>query len=295
LLFAQVTRKKGFCAMSDKVVLWIGPVWPQIIAPAVPKDWKIITIDDHVTRGNGSNAYKTWAHSLGPDPLLNIAPAARQIIVAGFSRAHGAIDVLLQRAAQVQDPRIISLLALDSYYSAVGVTQPKVGYLAWCKLALSRGLPVVFTTSSHHRSVEQSASESVKPLADALALRETSITLPNLPQPVNTRGNGSVLWLDYRDRLRHEDHPLKLAQPILATGIPFRSSVGNQVNARPPQKASFASIVAKPPAPEPKPTPTPNVAIGIGLLVLAGIGAAAFSFQRVPKPKPKELPAPTES
>ena len=288
--------------MSDKVVLWIGPVWPQIISPAVPKDWKIITIDDRVTGGNGSNAYKTWAHSLGPDPLSKIAPAARQIIVAGFSRAHGAIDVLLQRSAMENDPRIISLLALDSYYSAVGVTQPKVGYLEWCKLALSRGLPVVFTTSSHHRSVEQSASESVKPLADALGLRQTSITLPNLPQPVNTRGNGSVLWLDYQDRLRHEDHPLKLAQPILATGIPFRSVFGKQVNARPPQNASFASVVAKPAPPETKPMTAPQasgngpgVAVGLGLLLLTGIGAAAFSFKRVqPKPKPKELPSKTE-
>jgi predicted esterase len=76
-----------------KVVLWIGPVWPGIIKGAVPADWSILTFDDHKVGGNGSNAYKNWALSLGPDPLSRVAPNAQQIVVAGFSRAHGAIEV----------------------------------------------------------------------------------------------------------------------------------------------------------------------------------------------------------
>lgn len=294
----------------NKVVLWIGPVWPGIISGAVPADWSILTFDDHKAGGNGSNAYKNWALSLGPDPLSQIAPNAQQIVVAGFSRAHGAIDVLLGRAAANGDNRIASLVALDAYYSAVGNNQPKPGYLNWCMLAVARNLPVVFTSSTGHRDIEQSASSSLVPLANALQLRAAKVAIPGLPEPAKSFSRGSILWLDYEARFRHEQHPLVLGPALFSTGIPFRTPPANEAP-RPAQVVAPplrppAQVVALPPSqpiarpqrmvttpqqrlvvPSPNPpSDGPGAGIALGLLLLAGLGAMAFSFRRVvPTPK----------
>jgi hypothetical protein len=280
-----------------KFVFWIGPVWPGIIAPAVPKDWTILTFDDRVAGGNGSEAYKNWALSLGADPLSRLAPSARQILVAGFSRAHGAIEVLLGRAAAARDPRITALLALDSYYSALGVTQPKPGFLGWCELAAERNLPVVFTTSSGGLATHQSASDSIKPLAQALMLTETTLAIPNLPTPVNTLGRGSILWLDYQNRVRHEDHALKLAPPLLATGVPFRPFVDKPI--APPPAAHAARLPSSPVPQMSSPSSpqtsssssSPALGVAVGLFAVAGLGAVTYSLMRLlPKDKRKALP-----
>lgn len=291
-----------------KVVLWIGPVWPGIISGAVPADWSILTYDDQKAGGNGSNAYKNWAMLLGPDPLSKLAPNAQQIVVAGFSRAHGAIDVLLGRAAADNDNRITSLVALDAYYSAVGNNQPKPGYLNWCKLAAARNLPVVFTSSSGHRDVEQSASASLLPLANALQLRAAKVAIPGLPEPAKSFNRGSILWLDYEARFRHEQHPLVLGPALFSTGIPFRTpaneaprpaqafappsrpptqvaSPPSQPNARPRSVVTVPRQTLVVPSPKPEPE-GPGAGIALGLLLLAGLGAMAFSLRRVvPAPK----------
>lgn len=287
-----------------KFVFWIGPVWPGIIAPAVPKDWTILTFDDRVAGGNGSEAYKNWALSLGGDPLTRLAPTARQILVAGFSRAHGAIEVLLGRAAANRDPRITALLDLDCYYSALGVTQPKPGFFSWCELALERNLPVVFTTSSGGLATHQSASDSIKPLAQALMLRETSVPIPNLPAPAKTYGRGSILWLDYQNRVRHEDHALKLAQPLLATGVLFRPFMDKPNTlahaARPPsspmpQRLTTSSSPSSPKTPTPSSSSSPVLGIAVGVFAVAGLGAATYSLMRLlPKEKRKALPEKSE-
>ncbi|HRI66363.1 MAG TPA: hypothetical protein PK156_19075 [Polyangium sp.] len=278
----------------QKVVLWIGPVWPGIIRGAVPQDWSILTFDDQKAGGNGSNAYKNWASSLGPDPLSQIAPNAQQIVVAGFSRAHGAIDVLLQRAAAANDNRVTSLVALDAYYSAVGNNQPKPGYLNWCMLALARNLPVVFTTSSGHRDVEQSASASLLPLAKTLQLQPVKVSIPGLPEPAKSFNRGSILWLDYEARLRHEQHPLVLGPALFSTGIPFRTpanevlrpaqAVAPPLQTPPPRSPARAVAPRQQRLVVPSPTPPsdgPGAGIALGLMLLAGLGAMAFSLRRV--------------
>jgi hypothetical protein len=290
----------------QKVVLWIGPVWPGIIRSAVPAEWSILTYDDHKAGGNGSEAYKNWALSLGPDPLSQLAPKAQQIVIAGFSRAHGAIDVLLGRAAAIGDSRITSLVALDAYYSAVGNTQPKAGYLNWCTLALSRNLPVVFTSSSGHRPIEQSASTSLVPLATALQLRAAKIAIPGLPEPAKSFGRGSIIWLDYEAKFRHEQHPLVLGPALFSTGVPLRNPVNEafkpaQVVAPPPAQ-SAQSIAPQQTTPQqrltaPSSSPTsggPGAGFALGVLLLAGLGAMAFSLRRV-VPTPKALAEKSES
>lgn len=234
-------------------VLWIGPVWPALIAPAVPTDWAIRTIDDHITGGNGSEAYKRWALGLGNDPLSKLAPDAREIVIAGFSRGHGAIEVLLGLAAGRRDARVTGLLALDSYYSAWGVKEPKLGFLAWCQIALQNGLPAIFTTSTHHPAQYPSSSESIKPLAQALSLTETR-PLSGVPEPARTIGRGTVFWLDYEARFRHEDHAIKLGQPFLSIGAYFRPRFSYETT-----PAAFASTpsVQAPPRAQTTATPTP--------------------------------------
>ncbi|HMY15911.1 MAG TPA: hypothetical protein PKA58_06260 [Polyangium sp.] len=296
----------------QKVVLWIGPVWPGIIRSAVPAEWSILTFDDHKAGGNGSEAYKNWALSLGPDPLSQLAPNAHQIVIAGFSRAHGAIDVLLGRAAANQDNRITSLVALDAYYSAVGNNQPKPGYLNWCSLALARNLPVVFTSSSGHRPIEQSASTSLIPLATALQLRAAKVTIPGLPEPAKSFGRGSILWLDYEAKFRHEQHPLVLGPALFSTGVPLRNPVNgafipSQAVAPPPSQSAPRKTPAQAIAPQqttpqqrltaPSPSPPsggPGAGFALGVLLLAGLGAMAFSLRRV-VPTPKALAEKGES
>ncbi len=260
-------------------VLWIGPVWPDLIAPAVPTDWAIRTIDDHITGGNGSDAYKRWALGLGNDPLSKLAPDAREIVIAGFSRGHGAIEVLLGLAAAKRDKRITGLLALDSYYTAWGVNEPKLGYLAWCQLALQNGLPAIFTTSTHHPTQYPSSSESIKPLARALSLAETK-PLGGVPEPARTMGRGSVFWLDYEARFRHEDHAIKLGQPFLSIGAYFRPSLSVKT-----EPATFAPAPPIPIIPPPATAPTQATStestksgsfagVGITLAILAFAGGA---------------------
>lgn len=278
----------------QKVVLWIGPVWPGIIRNAIPAEWSILTFDDHKVAGNGSEAYKNWALSLGPDPISQMASNAQQIVVAGFSRAHGAIDVILGRAAANGDTRITSLVALDAYYSAVNNNQPKLGYLNWCKLALARNLPVVFTSSSGHRPIEQSASTSLKPLATALQLQESKVAIPGLPEPAKSFSRGSILWLDYEARLRHEQHPLVLGPALFSTGVPLRLPRNEAPAVAPPAPArrpapAQAHAPPRNTATAPQSSPPadgPGAAITLGLMLLAGLGAMAFSLRRVaPIPK----------
>lgn len=279
-----------------KVVLWIGPVWPGIIRGAVPADWSILTFDDNKVGGNGSNAYKNWALSLGPDPLSRVAPNAQQIVVAGFSRAHGAIEVFLGRSAANGDTRITSLLALDAYYSAVDNTQPKPGYLNWCRFALARNLPVVFTTSSGHRAIEQSGSASLKLLADALQLQPAKIANSGLPEPAKSFGRGSIIWLDYEARLRHEEHPLILGPALFSTGVPFRTPVNEAFRpaqaapapsqAVPPRRPLAQQQVVAPRSSSSSAPDGPGPGLALGVLLLAGLGAFAFSMTRVmPKSK----------
>lgn len=269
-------------------VLWIGPVWPDLIAPAVPTDWAIRTIDDRITGGNGSEAYKRWALGLGNDPLSKLAPDAREIVIAGFSRGHGAIEVLLGLAAAKRDARLTGLLALDSYYTGWGVKESKLGFLAWCQLAMQNGLPAIFTTSSHHPKQYPSSSESIKPLAEALSLAETK-PLGGVPEPARTKGRRSVFWLDYEARFRHEDHAIQLGKPFLSAGAYFRPRLSSQtanpgvVSAPRVQTPPRIPIAAESPTPAPMPTqsmPSGSFAgWGVALAVLAFAGGA-YAWKR---------------
>lgn len=275
--------------MSQNVLLWLGPVSTEIIIPnpktepdvppVLPADWAVKTCNKGTNGGTGSDAFKNWALELGPDPISRLAPKASRVVIAGFSAAHGAIEVILGRATT--DPRIVGLLALDAYYSAWKVHTPKPGYLAWLQVAMARGLPAWLTTSTHHPPQHPSASESIQPLAKALELQEVEVPSAlrgeGLPVPL-ARGRGSVVWLDYTAQLKHTDHAWKLARPALRSG-PFFSAV--------PQTQSMAPAAPQPPAhgnalPKPPPAPAP-------------MPARSNALPSPPAPPPAPVPPPPPS
>jgi len=231
------------------VVIWDGPIWAELISPAVPKDWTIKTYSRGAGGGIGSEAFKNWALSLGSDPLSKLAPGADRIILAGFSAGHGANNVILDHVAKARDQRLVGLLCADSYYSALNVKTPKPGFLAWCEFAMEQGFPAWFTSSTSHRVQELSGRESILPLVEALDL--VPRTPPkNLPVPDACRGREKIVWLDYGARFQHEDHAKVLARQVLAQpGIFFDSPQTNRVD----------TSESAPSAQRTNPTPQPQI------------------------------------
>ncbi|MDI3285155.1 hypothetical protein [Polyangium sp. 15x6] len=273
--------------MSDNVFLWLGPVSTDIVAPAMPAGWVVRTYNRGANDGTNSDAFRAWAVGLGPNALARLAPDAPRIVIGGFSAAHGAIEILLGQAAWARDPRVIGLLALDAYYSAWGVSTPKPGYLAWLRLALERGLPAWLTTSTHEgyrkfgstRAEHPSATESIRPLASALGLENVGPEAPpalrdveGVPAPVAAHSRGSVLWLDYGNRLKHGDHAHKLARPALRGG-PFLQATSLPISAS-SARANIAPTPSPGPMPAPAPAPVPSSSSGGGGGLALGIALA---------------------
>jgi len=259
--------------MSEKVLLWVGPVAKNNLVdppdkpsgkPVLPTSWDIITCNINGT-GKGSDQFKAWALSLGPEPLVRLAPDAKQIVIAGFSAGHGAIEVILGQS--VNDKRLVGLCALDAYYVGWNNTTPKPGYLAWCQAAIARGLPAWLTTSSHHPKEYPGGSTSIAPLADALNLLPSTevpyaFQFDNAPI-AKVRRNKSVAWFDFGAQITHKDHVHLLARHALANG-PF-------LRTNPAPVAATAPIAARAPgAPTPPQPASGNFGLGLGVALLLG-------------------------
>lgn len=275
--------------MND-VVLWMGPVATDMIRPYVPAQWRIVTNNHGANGGIGSAAFAQWARTLGPDPLTRLAgPSARRIVLAGFSAAHGAFDVILGRAADMHDQRLVGLFAADAYYSAWNVSTPKLGYEAWLRIALERGLPAWLTVSTHHPASHPSASESIKPLVTALGLRQTEppsilsddrlVVGEQIPEP-KAFGRGSVQVLDYGASFKHAEHATRLA-PVALQGGPFLKAAYAGSASYAPQSQNIAVGPASPtPGPMPAP-PSPSSgseAGGAGGIIVAGLVVLGFGW-----------------
>lgn len=202
-----------------KTVIWVGPVSTANIASAVPASWEIKTYNRGANNGLGSTAFREWAQTLGADPLTALAPKADQIILAGFSAAHGATEVILEKVAVRQDKRLRGLLAVDSYYVNSANHTPKPGHLAWLRQIITArdGRKAWFTTSTFDGPGYLSARDSFAILADALDLRiGTGGLLPvAMPPPYLARYRDPVLWLDYQQEFKHVEHATKLAPTAL--------------------------------------------------------------------------------
>ncbi len=205
------------------VVLWSGPVSSGILAPHLARGWSLVTVGHGAHGGIGSDAFRTWAESLGPDPITQLLPNARRVLLFGFSAAHGAHEVFLRRAAERGDERIVGVCALDAYFEALNDTTPKPGHLAWLSWVLSapRGRRALITTGHTSAGTHKNGFDSFVPLADALELapfKSPHIPSPVVPVPLEARRRGNVTWLDFApDQLTHSEHATKLGPLALAS------------------------------------------------------------------------------
>ncbi|TXH50447.1 MAG: hypothetical protein E6Q97_20455 [Desulfurellales bacterium] len=218
----------------------------------------------------GSQAFGEWANTLGSDPLTALAgPDATRIVMAGFSAAHGAHEVILGKVALRKDPRLVGLYAADSYYSAWGVQTPKPGHRAWLRMAIEYGLPAWFSTSTRHPAAHPSATESFLIMANSLGMLpvdyDKELSGNDVPDPRSVRKQGSVMWFEYGDSLQHPEHATKLAPIALSKG-PFV-----RVSPQPLNRISPQGIVATAPAPAPNTQSGSNAGRNI-LLGLTAIG-----------------------
>lgn len=200
-------------------VLWLGPVSTSNISSAVPSSWDVRTYNKGADGGLGSSAFRDWALGLGSDPLTALAPGAERVILAGFSAAHGATEVILEKVVARQDRRLRGLLACDSYYVANGNTTPKPGHLAWLReiIAARDGRKAWFTTSSYDGPGYLSARDSFEMLASRLdmGLADARRIAPTMPEPYLTWKAGPVVWFDYEQKFTHTEHATKLASIAL--------------------------------------------------------------------------------
>lgn len=267
-------------ARSEKVVLWLGPIWEKLIASAVPAPWKVTTISRGAPLANpvGSEAFRVLAGSLGNDPLTALAPGAKEIIIASFSAGHGAVEVILRETAGRNDGRIRGLLACDSYYVATGNKEPKPGFLAWSRLALDRGLPAWFTTSGFAGPNHPSASESIKPLVEALDLQPVDHRPVGMPEAEQVLGRGSIRWFDYGKRYSHKEHATMLAELGLRAGGFFGAGAVVPPPAWSPVKAEPANV----PPPPKKTEETSDTATRVlgGVLFAGLVGGTLYALTR---------------
>lgn len=274
----------------SKVVLWLGPVSTAMIRPAVDNTWDVRTYNTGANGGIGSAAFAEWARSLGADPLTRLAGNnAGRIVLAGFSAAHGAFEVILARAAAMRDSRLAGLLACDAYYSAWNVATPKPGYLAWLQMALEWNLPAWLSTSTNHPKEHPSATESIRPLVEALGLRESAppsvLLTDELPVP-RAHGRGSVVWLDYGAQLKHAEHATRFGPIAMRDGPFLHASSSFASEPSTPAHAARASAIshalpqapAPSPAPGPAPVPPPAPSSGGGAVLLGVAAAVGLGF-----------------
>lgn len=204
-------------------VLWLGPVSTSNISGAVPSGWDIKTYNKGANGGIGSSAFRAWALDLGNDPLTALAPGADNIILAGFSAAHGASEVILEKVATNRDKRLRALLAVDSYYVSNTNTTPKPGHTHWLReiIAARDGRKAWFTTSTYDGPGYLSARDSFDMLADniGMELADARIVAPEMPEPYLAWKKGPVLWLNYEQKFTHTEHATKLAPQALKSWL----------------------------------------------------------------------------
>lgn len=196
------------------LVLWVGPVSASMLAGHVPDGWSLQTINHGPSGSIHSSDFRSWALSLGPDPLGRIAPNFDAVIVASFSAGHGASDVILERCAALGDDRLSGYLGADSYYLDSLASPPKPGHLAFGACAAHDGRPFWLTTSTHPNQARPSASACVASLSDALRLRRMRVP-PSMPPGASAHGRGGALWLDYGATFAHPEHATVLAPMAL--------------------------------------------------------------------------------
>ena len=219
-----------------KTVLWIGPVSTSNIENALVPGWTIKTYNRGANDGIGSTAFRIWAESLGNNPISALAPGASEVILAGFSAAHGATEVILEKVAVNRDERLRAVVAADSYYVSTYNTTPKPGHLAWLReiIAARDGRRAIFTTSTFGGPGYLSARDSFDMLAAniGMELDDAATCAPKMPAPYLCWKKGPVLWLNYEHEFSHVQHATKLAgmglSQVFADGIGRAETPTNQ-------------------------------------------------------------------
>lgn len=198
----------------------MGPVTAANLSGALPADWRLSVHNRGTSGGIGSSAFRDWALSLGDNPLTALGCRDEPVVLAGFSAAHGAHEVILGAVHARRDERLVGLFGFDAYYTSFRKA-PKPGHFAWLSWVQHdpRGRVATFTTSSHQGADHPSASVSFRPLAAALGMTPASLSPPFGTPPERGYAAGPLRWFDYGARYKHVEHATKLARPFVRAGL----------------------------------------------------------------------------
>jgi hypothetical protein len=199
-------------------VIWAGPVSSSNLRGALlPVPAKIVTVNQGAGGKIGSSAFAALGRNLGSARELLARhsvdlDACETLTLAGFSAAHGLLEVLLR------DPETLSrtdaLLSADAYYTSPtkGV---KPGYLAMAQKAAARRAVAVFTSSPIAGPGYPSGIDSIAPLMREVGVSPILPPPPTTPPPVHALGAGSLWWLQYSRGFGHGAHATRLARQLI--------------------------------------------------------------------------------
>lgn len=204
-------------------LIWCGPVSRSNLSRAVLPAESHVEVFNEGDDGIGSSAFARLGRQFGSLRRLlgsrgvNLDDCAT-VTLAGFSAAHGLIEVLLRDPESFE--RTDVLLAADAYYTGPSKT-PKPGYRAYVDRAIAGQALCVLSTSSNAGPGYPSSDDAVRELVRDLGLshRPPPGELgEELPVPADTVGAGGMLWLRFQDRLTHAEHATRLA-PVLLSNL----------------------------------------------------------------------------
>lgn len=187
--------------MTD-LVFWTGPVTARnLSAVRWRRPTKVIVQNSGTGGAIGSSAFASFAQGLGADPLATLASQHgatidqfERVALAGFSAAHGLIDVVLRRA--VSRKRVSVVGSFDAYFTGAS-RSVKPGYDAFARMACDGARVMVMTTSHVGGPGYPPANEAVRPLVDPLGLQPAELPACITERPATVMGRGGFVWADY--------------------------------------------------------------------------------------------------
>jgi hypothetical protein len=179
-------------------VIWSGPVSASNLAGArLPLPSKIVTVNQGAAGGIGSSSFSALGRNAGSVRELLAKRGVdlddcASLTLAGFSAAHGLIEVLLRDPETLE--RVSALVATDAYYTG-GAGRVKEGFAAFAAKAAAGKRLAVFSSSPIAGAGYPSCTDSLGPLMDRFDLAPVRVKLD--PQPARAFRRRGLWWLQY--------------------------------------------------------------------------------------------------
>lgn len=207
---------------SEHCFLWAGPVSSANLRGAhLPIPHRLVTVNHGPGGGIGSSSFSGLGKEVGSARELLARhsvdlDACASLTIAGFSAAHGLIEILM-RDQETRD-RTRALVAADAYYTG-GSGAIKPGYSAFCELAARGEKLAVFSSSPIAGPIYPSCTDSLAPMMGQFPLEPVRVTLTPAPaQSFRARG---LWWLQYAEGppKGHVMHATEVAPAVLSAFV----------------------------------------------------------------------------